>query len=261
MSSRRLMIPGVGIVIPTLGSRPEYLYECISSVRLNASVHICLVGPDSPELEPFRTLCNSFITDPGRGLAAAINIGIESLPQSVKFVNWLGDDDVVNADGLAKLSTSLTTTNNAVLAYGHCQYIDTAGKALFTVRSGQWAETLLRCGPQFISQPAILFRRDSFRDVNGLDEQLRFAFDLDLLLKLRRHGEFRSVPHVVASYRWHEDALTAGSRNQSVREASTVRIRNLSPIARWLSWLWEPFARRTLLQAGSILSRLISTSA
>jgi len=159
------------------------------------------------------------------------------------------------------LSASLAADNNVVLAYGHCRYIDSTGASLFTVRAGRWAEALLRCGPQLISQPAMLVRRDAFRDVGGLDEYLGWAFDLDLLLKLRCHGQFRSVPRVVASYRWHEDALTVGSRKESVREASSVRVRNLSPIARWLSWLWEPSVRRAVLLAGSILSRRYSKSA
>lgn len=251
------MSPEIGIVVPTLGTRPHYLEACIASLRQNCSVHICVVGPATTETDPIRTICDSFVSDTGRGLAAAINIGIASLPQSVKFVNWLGDDDVVSADGLGKLSASLTTNEDVVLAYGHCHYINTAGETLFTVRPGRWAETLLRYGPQRISQPAMLFRRDSFRDVGGLDEGLGWAFDLDLLLNLRRHGHFRSVPQVVASYRWHEGALTVGSRKESVREASSVRVRHLHPVMRALSWLWEPLVRVAITKAAKLVTRKV----
>jgi len=237
------MSPEIGIVVPTLGTRPHFLEACIRSIRENDNVHICVVGPATAETQPFRAICDSFVPDTGRGLAAAINIGIASLPPSVKFVNWLGDDDLFSASGLMGLSASLAADNNVVLAYGHCRYIDCTGASLFTVRAGRWAETLLRCGPQLISQPAVLFRRDAFRDVGGLDEQLGWAFDLDLLLKLRRHGRFKSIPQVVASYRWHEGALTVGSRSQSIREASSVRVRHLSPLARKFSRLWEPVVR------------------
>jgi GT2 family glycosyltransferase len=249
------MSPAIGIVIPTLGSRPEYLQQCISSVRLNAPVHVCLVGPESLELEPFRALCDSFVTDPGRGLAAAINTGIASLPESVELVNWLGDDDLLSADGLHKLAAAIAGKGAAKLAYGHCQYIDGDGAALFTVRSSRWAEVLMRFGPQLISQPAMLFQRDAFRQVGGLDEQLGWAFDLDLLIKLSRLGRFRSVSGVTASYRWHDGALTVASRQGSVREASLVRVRHLHPVMRTLSWSWEPLVRVAITKTAKLVTR------
>jgi len=245
----------IGIVVPTMGTRPQFLAACIDSIRRGGDAHICLVGPPSVEHIPLRAKCDSFIVDNGKGLAAAINAGIASLPEQISFVNWLGDDDLVSPQSLSKLQALLMEHRDVVVAYGHCHYINTAGETLFTVRAARWAETLLRCGPQLISQPAMLFRRDTFQLVGGLDQGLGWAFDLDLLLKLRRHGRFKSIPEVVASYRWHEGALTVGSRNQSVSEASAVRVRHLPRIIRPFSRLWEPIVRRAVLQTGETLSR------
>jgi GT2 family glycosyltransferase len=200
-------------------------------------------------------MCDSFVSDSGRGLAAAVNAGIASLPPSVKFVNWLGDDDVVSTDGLANLHAILTSNSDAVLAYGYCQYIDSADSPLFTVRVGRWAETLLRFGPQLISQPAILFRRNVFHQIGELDEKLGWAFDLDLILRLRRQGQFKQVTRIVASYRWHNEALTVGSRRESVDEASSVRLRYLSPMARKLSKLWEPIVKILVIFSASFISK------
>lgn len=245
----------VGIVVPTLGTRPEYLAASINSVRMNGDVHVCLVGPEAVKLSALRAQCDSFVLDTGKGLAAAINAGIASLPESVRFVNWLGDDDVLTPGGITTLATAVSMQRDAVLAYGHCRYIDASGTTLFTVRPSRWAESLLRFGPQLISQPAMLFRRNIFQQIGGLDEQLGWAFDLDLLIKLRQQGRFVAVRQVVASYRWHESALTVGSRKDSVREASVVRKRHLPPIARPLSRLWEPLVRRVVLCAGVLLTR------
>jgi len=201
-----------------------------------------------------RSSFDSFVVDSGRGLAAAINAGVASLPASVTLVNWLGDDDRLCQDGVTRL-TAAFVSDEIVLAYGRCTYIDADGQELFTVRSSRWAEPLMRCGPQLISQPAMLFRREAFRSVGGLDEKLKMAFDLDLLIRLRRFGRFASVPHVTASYRWHQDALTVGSRKQSVHEASTVRVRHLPRLLKRLSILWEPIVRFAVLRAGNALSR------
>jgi GT2 family glycosyltransferase len=251
----RIVNTEIGIVVPTRGTRPLYLEQCIRSIRSNGDVHICLVGPDTLEIQPFRAMCDSFVSDSGRGLAAAINAGIASLPPSVKFVNWLGDDDVVNTDGLEKLHASLTSKKNVVLAYGYCQYINSAGSTLFTIRADRWAEKLLHFGPQLISQPAVLFRRDSFEQVGGLDEALQWAFDLDLFIKFSRVGPFLGVSAPTAGYRWHHAALTVGLRGDSVREASLVRRRNLPPLLRRLAWIWEPFVRWLILLGGWVVSR------
>jgi len=249
------MSPEIGIVVPTMGTRPQFLAACIDSIRRGGDAHICLVGPPSVEHSPLRAKCDSFIVDNGNGLTAAINAGIASLPEQISFVNWLGDDDLVSPQSLSKLQALLMEHRDVVVAYGHCHYINSAGETLFTVRAARWAETLLRCGPQLISQPAMLFRRDTFQLVGGLDEGLGWAFDLDLLLTLRRHGRFKSLPQVVASYRWHEGALTVGSRRESVREASAVRVSHLSLPLRRAAWLWEPLVRRTVLWAGKLLTR------
>jgi len=238
-----------------MGTRPQYLAACIDSIRKGGDAHICLVGPKTVEHGALRALCDSFVLDIGLGLAAAINSGIASLPEQISYVNWLGDDDLVSPQSLSKLQSPLMDHRDVVLVYGHCHYVNTAGETLFAVRAGRWAETLLRYGPQLISQPAMLFRREAFRSVGGLDEKLKMAFDLDLLIRLRRFGRFASVPHVTASYRWHQDALTVGSRKQSVHEASMVRVRHLPRLLRRLSILWEPIVRLAVLRAGNALSR------
>ena len=242
-----------------MGNRAHLLSQCIDSVRSNDLAHICIVSPIVKDLEQFQVLCDSWLVDPSRGLAAAINAGIKSLPESVKYVNWLGDDDLVTANGLMQLSLTLDAKENtdASLAYGHCRYIDLKGTTQFVVRPGRWAEILLRFGPQLISQPAILFRRDAFQKVGGLDERLGWAFDLDLLIKLRRSGRFASVPQVVASYRWHPDALSVGGRQNSVREASKVRVSHLAPMARPLSAFWEPLVRMLVRFSAQVVGRRV----
>lgn len=250
----------VGLIVPTLGNRPAFLRECLQSIRRSAQAHICVVAPRNSSFD--RSLieyCDQVVGDPGQGLAAAINAGASALPEEVKYLNWLGDDDVLIADGHHRLVEALQRNPQTVLAYGHCSYLDAKGKTMFEVRPGRWAEKLLCYGPQLISQPAVLFRRDTFVHVGGLDETLRWAFDLDLFIKLSRVGAFAGVSSLVAGYRWHDAALTVGMRGGSVREASLVRRRNMSRVFRRVAWIWEPFVQWLILCAGMVVSRRAST--
>jgi GT2 family glycosyltransferase len=196
------------------------------------------------------------ITDPGNGLAAAINAAIRALPSNITYVNWLGDDDLLIAEGTRQLVSLLDKDPMSVLGFGHCRYIDASGNTLFDIKSGRWAVPLLRYGPQLISQPAMLFRRDSFEQAGGLDESLQWAFDLDLILKLSRLGRFSSISELAACYRWHGDALTVGSRSGSVREASKVRRRHLPSGVRRLSSIWELPLQAAIFLAGNLVSPL-----
>jgi GT2 family glycosyltransferase len=99
-----------------------------------------------------------------------------------------------------------------------------------------------------------VFRRDSFEKVGGLSDKFQFAFDFDLFLKLTKVGKGVFVDQILSSHRWHATSLTYSRRWDSVKEASAVRVSNLSPLLRALSFFWEiPIMLITYL-AGNILS-------
>jgi GT2 family glycosyltransferase len=101
----------------------------------------------------------------------------------------------------------------------------------------------------------MLVRRSAWVQVGGLDESFRFAFDLDLLLKIQRLGAFVDVGRVVSSFRWHGDSLTVGDRSTSLHESEVARRRALSPTARRLAWTWEGPVRVATRAAAAELHR------
>jgi GT2 family glycosyltransferase len=250
----------IGIVIPTLGDRPEYLSESIESIRRGGDSYILIVRPVKARSidENLADKVDRIIDDPGTGLARAINEGISSLPSEIQFASWLGDDDRLTAGSLDKATTALEDESAAVFVFGQCQYIDGAGNFIWLNKSGKWTSPLMLCGPQLIPQPGSLFRRSSFEMVGGLDESLKWAFDLDLFLKLRRQGKFLFINEPLAEFRWHEGSLSVGSRQGSVNEASKVRQRYLPAGVRQLSVVWEPVLRKIILFAGTRVSKRVS---
>lgn len=238
-----------------MGTREANLMVCIQSLKVNDVSNICVVAPDyaaddivarHPEVR--------IVVDSRRGLAAAINDGMRTFPRQVRYVNWLGDDDQLVGGSMAELRRALEDDSDSVLAYGMCEYVNSKGEKLFLNRSIKWSERLMRFGPQLVSQPAVLFARESFDHVGGLDESLSFAFDLDLFLKLREVGRFVRVPITAARYCWHEEALTVASRRSSVIEASKVRMWFVPRELRWLARVWEYLIRPLIFVAGQILS-------
>ena len=246
------MIHSVGIVVPTLGKRPEYLRQCLESIRSAGQAHVLLVAPTSfdPGSLLSSELFDQVVVDPGSGLSEAINLGVESLPATVQFINWLGDDDVLTEGSITTAARVLEASNNVVMVFGSCDYINSAGEVVWKNKSGQWAVPLLRFGPDLIPQPGALFRREAFKQAGLLKPKYDWAFDFDLFIELSKLGRLKFVDQTLAQFRWHPESLSVEFRKKSVSEASQVRVSHLPKLLRPISLLWEYPVRQATLIAG-----------
>jgi glycosyltransferase involved in cell wall biosynthesis len=242
----------VGIVVPTLGERPDYLEQCLKSIRAAGQAHIVLVAPKTLDTSRQQAagLVDSLVIDNGAGLPAAINLGIESLPESVEYLNWLGDDDRLTPGAITACTGVLDSKKDIVMTFGACEYIDSSGDVVWENRSGQWAVPVLRVGPDLIPQPGALFRRSAFNDVGGLKTHLGWAFDFDLFIRLSKVGKLQYMNQTLSQFRWHPESLSVEYRKRSVAEASQVRVLHLPSFLQAISFIWEYPVRQATLIAG-----------
>jgi GT2 family glycosyltransferase len=249
-------MPAVGVVVPTIGERPQYLETTLKSIREAGDSYIVLVGRKGFDASSYQKsgLVDLYVDELETSVPNKINQGFRALPENIEYITWIGDDDLLSPGSIEVARKALDKPEKPVLVFGHCQYIDSDGKDVLVKRSGSWAVPLLRFGPQLIPQPSAFFRRDAFENAGGLSDKFQFAFDFDLFLKLSKTGKSVFIDQILSSHRWHKTSLTYSRRWESVKEASRVRVSNLSPVARVFSFLWEvPSALITYL-AGSLLS-------
>ncbi|MCX6432176.1 MAG: glycosyltransferase [Actinobacteria bacterium] len=245
------------LVVATLGRRPEYLRQTLVSIRSqDVPAEVVIVAPlDAPGIhETAAEFGTRLLADPG-SLTKAINLGVNEVLGAHRYVNWLNDDDLLEPGSLRATVTALEQDHAAVVAFGSCRYIDGTGRELWISKAGPWAPRVLSWGPDLIPQPGMLVRADSWRAVNGLDESYRLAFDLDLLLRLKRIGALVDVGQVVSSFRWHADSLTVDDRLTNIAESERAKRAALSPMARRLAWLWEAPVRVATRQAAKEVNR------
>jgi glycosyltransferase involved in cell wall biosynthesis len=250
-------MPAVGVVVPTIGERAQYLDITLKSIREAGDSYIVLVGRKGFDASSYQNegLIDIYIDELETSVPNKINQGFRALPAGIEYITWIGDDDLLAPGSLSFVENALGKPEKPVLVYGHCQYIDSEGKDVLVKRSGSWAVPLLSFGPQLIPQPSAVFRRDSFERVGGLSDKFEFAFDFDLFLKLSKLGKAVFIDKILSSHRWHATSLTYSRRWDSVREASLVRVLNLPSAAKFFSPIWEmPIIMVTFL-AGHFLSR------
>lgn len=250
------MSTSIGIVIPTMGTRPVFLQQSLDSIRRAGSATVCIVAPSNVNLDAVLDpdSYESLVIDPGKGLSAAIDAGLRSFPSNIQYINWIGDDDLLIENSLTHAFNLLSSSPNVVLVHGGCEYIDENGKRLWLNNSGSYAKYLMRFGPNLIPQPGSLFKRQAYEQVGGLNHQYKWACDLDLMIRLTRVGEIQFTPQTMAKFRWHNESLSVRSRRESVNEASKIRRESLPILLQFFSPLWEIPMKQAIIYAGHRLS-------
>lgn len=229
------------IVIPTLGERPDFLRSTIKSIRTqDISCSLVIVGP--PESPSLKTIAGEWeidvFPDPG-SLPGAINLGVSTGLNNHEFVTWLNDDDFLEPGSLRSTVNALRTQPDAVVAYGACRYVDSEDRELWVSRAGRWAQPILGWGPDLIPQPGMLVRSWAWEEVGGLDVTYGLAFDLDLLLRIRKLGPLIDTGEIVANFRWHSDSLTVDNRQRNFAESERAKRSALPPSLKPLARVWE----------------------
>jgi hypothetical protein len=251
-----MTIEDFGLIIPTLGLRPDYLRESVQSA-LDAQVgQIVIVAPST---EPIKDLIKpglvTYVEDPKQGLAAAINTGERALTERTKYFNWLGDDDKLTKDSV--VSALKVSGNGVSFVFGDCEYIDHRGHPFLKIRSGRYALILMRFGPDLVPQPGAVINREAFHRVGRLDESLKWAFDLDLFIRLSKDAKPKHIDLTLAQFRWHAGSLTAGQRKGSITESALVRRRHLPIVLRAISAMWEAPGQMLSAIAGQRLNKKV----
>jgi GT2 family glycosyltransferase len=252
-------LPEVLVVMPTLGKRLDTLEESLNSVTSQVGVapRLAVVVPKSATRarEIAERVNATVVDDPGNGLSAAVNAGVAARKDETYYA-WLNDDDFFAPGALRLLVSLLEASPGASVAYGACVYIDDLGRKIGVSRAGDTASRILGWGPDLVPQPSALHRVDAVLAAGQYDEDLRFAMDLDMLLRLRRIGPFVSTKEIVSSFRWHAESLTVANRKHSLAESEAVKHRYLSPRARRVAPLWDiPVRLATHLAARQVSRR------
>lgn len=254
--------PRVLIVVPTLGRRLGYLAQTLASIAAqhDEPADVVVVAPDeATQARAIAVEAGATVVDEGepRGMAAAINAGWRAGGGQHDYIGWLGDDDLLTPGSLRTATAALDGDPRAVVAFGHCEYIDDDGRKIWLSRAGRWAPWILVWGPDLVPQPGSLFRRTAVEQVGGLDESFRLALDHDLFLRLRKVGRLVNTGKVLSQFRWHGDSLVVSNRTPTLDESDRAKRRSYTPLQRRLAFLWEKPVRGATRIAVRRLNRRI----
>ena len=246
----------IGVVVPTLFSRSDYLRQSLEAIQKSGNVYVILMGPNvEANSKDYKGLFDELLEEPKAGtLSEKLSFALSSFPENIDLITWIGDDDLLAPESLEFLEKEFRYHEELSLIYGACDYIDSNGNKIGQNKSGLWALGLSKIGPFLAPQPGSLFRRHAFVSIGGLNPELKLAFDFDLFLGLNKQGEAKYTNKTLASFRWHEESLSVGQRKTSVKEASIVRSKHASSWLRPLLLITNPLVEIATYLAGSFVN-------
>lgn len=234
--------PRILVVIPTLGQRTSYLRQTLESVTNQAPIKFdtILVCPlDNPETLKLAKEFGATMIDDPKGISAAVNAGIAQAKPGHEFISWIGDDDLLTPGSFATAISALDNEPRGVLAYGYCDYIDDKGRRLFTSKAGKFAPWIMTWGPNLVPLPGMLFRLSALKKAGKFDTFNKYSMDLDMLLRIRKHGKLINTHETLASFRWHATSTTVANRDRVLRETEFVKRKYLPKYLQVVAPMWE----------------------
>jgi glycosyltransferase involved in cell wall biosynthesis len=227
----------IRVIVATLGNRPS-LRETLVSINDQKieGLEVKIVVPDDQILNVMKLaeevgLSNyQLIQDPGKGFSAAINQGFAA-KGDFNYFCWINDDDKLAEGSLNRSVNILEKDPDSQAVVGSLGYLLGNKSRRITNRVSKLTFITSKIGPNIIPQPGSLIRRSVIKNDVPLNENYKYAMDLDLWLKILNLGKIRTIKEIQAFMHWHAGSITISNRSEATSEAFQIRYRNAQTIS------------------------------
>lgn len=208
-------MPLVSIIIPSF-DQGKFIERTILSVLEQSCTDYELIIVDAVStdetgavLARYTDRCARVIIEKDKGQADAINKGV-ALAKG-RFVSWLNSDDLLLPGALDRLRIQAESHPQDRWFMGNTVWIDAEDRVMKCARGVTLALSLMRRYKIWgVSSPSAFIERTLWDEVGGVDDTLHYNFDIDLWLKLIKHGvAYRRIPHYCWGFRIHDAGKTS----------------------------------------------------
>jgi glycosyltransferase involved in cell wall biosynthesis len=164
------------------------------------------------------------------GQADAVNKGIAKAIGDI--IGWLNSDDLYLPGTLQAVADHFRQNPDCRWLYGRCTIIDKDGKERWKWITGYKNSRLKKftysklLRENFISQPAVFFRKELFEEAGPLDLSLHYAMDYDLWLRFARISPACVINRELSSFRRHGTSKSETGFKDQFFEQYAVAVKN-----------------------------------
>ena len=209
-------MPTVSVIVPTLDDR-DYLEEALKSILAQSfwdyEVIVVDGGSSDQSLAVIRRYEKriSWFRQSGKGVSRAKNEAIAKARG--EYITFLDGDDLWYPEKL-EIQVNFLSDHPE---YGFCSSdVDFFDEEVIIIKGAISTEKKPRSGyvfdelftNNFISSATIMLRRECFDRVGNFDEEIFFAEDTDMWLRVAKEFKLGYIPKSLAKYRVHPGART-----------------------------------------------------
>lgn len=205
--------PPVTVVTPSY-NQGHYIRETIDSVLSQDYPNLEYIIMDGGSTDATASIVKdyasrlTFISEKDRGQSHAINKGFQMARGAI--VSWLNSDDLYLPGAITKAVATFQRNPAAGAVYGDGYLIDsqsrTTGRFPHTEQFNLWKLVHLS---DYILQQTVCFRKDVLDKIGYLDENLHYAMDWDILIRIGKCYAIEYIPEYMGCLREYPQTKTS----------------------------------------------------
>lgn len=206
--------PRISIVTPSY-NQGQFIEETIRSVLLQGYPdleYIVIDGGSTDQsvniIRKYEPWLTYWVSEQDRGQSHAINKGFDQ--STGVLLGWLNSDDVLLPHASATVATALPNPDEPALIAGTAECRDVSGTRTIWVnnRIPRTFSEVFSCFDIHFPQSSVFFTQHALNSAGALREELHYAMDLDLWLRIARDVRITVIERHLSWYRQHDNAKT-----------------------------------------------------
>ena len=238
--------PRISIVTPSF-NQAQFIGHTIESVLSqnypNLEYIVMDGGSTDGTLEILKSYGRKIIyrSERDKGQGDAINKGLQMA--SGELLAYLNSDDTYQPSALIKTAEYFVENPEVVWAFGMCRIVDENDDEIrniitsyknFWLRRYNFLSLLVL---DYISQPAVFWRKEAYEKIGGFDENEFYELDYDYWLRLGKRYQPGFIDEYLASFRVHKQAKTSANTKHFLEEIRVAKKYTNNPIIIGLHYL------------------------
>ena len=153
------------------------------------------------------------------GQTNALNNGFKIAKGNI--LGWINSDDFYEPGVFKKVFDVFHSHSDLALIYGDGYNVYSSNeKKLVSVPKTSFDE-LIKTG-NVIFQPSVFFTKQIIKEVGYLDEDMQYAFDFDLWVKIAKIGKIHHLNQILANFRIWESSKTTLYQDRFSKERKII---------------------------------------
>lgn len=222
--------PLISIIVPSF-NQAEFLEQTLTSILSQPYPHkeVLVVDGGSTDgsveiIRRYEAQLAWWVSERDRGQSDAINKGVAHACGDI--IAWLNSDDMYLPWTLTVVADAFMRNPGAAAVYGDYYVLRPDGKMVLKKKIAFDWEICLRAY-MMSPQPSTFIARWAWDHAGGVDINLHYCMDYDLILKVGRLGPVVQVKEPLSVFRLHKGSKTMEARGQFRAENRLVRERAL----------------------------------